>query len=178
MADHIPAHFQAPHNVGTTEEPLERIEIATAIMMRNLEMLRRRSDSYADLDRSEYLLLRALEYTGPTDVATLATELGLDHSTAARQVSAMCHKDLVTRGQATTDRRRSVITPTSLGRDRLETTRDRRRHNTAELLADWSHDDLDTLATMFTRYNQAVARTFLTAPSRDQPPAGPEAGSS
>ncbi len=61
------------------------------------------------------------------------------------------------------DRRRSIITPTAEGRRRLAATRDRRRAETGLLLDGWTSDDLETLAEMFTRYNEAVARRYLKA---------------
>jgi DNA-binding transcriptional ArsR family regulator len=120
-------------------DPLEAIEIASAVLMRNFELLRRRSDIYAELDRSEYLLLRALQQTGPADIGMLAAALGLDPSTAGRQVAAMQRKGLVS----------CAI---------------------AELLEGWSEADLHVLARMFTRYNQAIARAYLTPPPQQPPP--------
>ena len=43
------------------DNPLDEIELATAVLTRNFELLRRRSDVYTDLDRAEYLLLRTLD---------------------------------------------------------------------------------------------------------------------
>jgi DNA-binding MarR family transcriptional regulator len=150
--------------------PLDVIEVATAMLVRNFELLRRRSDVYAELDRAEYLLLRILYQAGPSDICSLATALGLDPSTAGRQVVAMEAKSLVRRAPAGDDRRRTIITPTEEGRCRMAATRTRRSEETARLLADWSDDDLRSLAAMFTRYNQALARRYLTASRTDRAP--------
>lgn len=152
-------------------EPLEVIEVASAVLVRNFELLRRRSGIYTDLDRAEYLLLRTLNEIGPSDICTLASALGLDPSTAGRQVAVMQSKGMVERTPAATDRRRSIISPTTDGIERMDTARTRRRESTADLLADWSENDLRTLGEMFTRYNQSIAERYLTGtPEPGHPP--------
>jgi DNA-binding MarR family transcriptional regulator len=146
----------------TSGDPLEVIEVATAVLVRNFELLRRRSGIYTDLDRAEYLLLRTLDALGPADICTLAAGLGLDPSTAGRQVARMADRGLVERTPAPTDRRRSVIAPTPQGLERMHEARVRRRDSTADLLAEWSEEDRRTLADMFTRYNRTVAERFLS----------------
>jgi DNA-binding MarR family transcriptional regulator len=151
------------------------IELASAVLMRNFELLRRRSGIYADLDRAEYLLLRALDQGGSADIAALAAALGVDPSTAGRQVAAMQDKGLVSRDPAPADRRRSIISPTAEGQRRLAVTRGRRREETCLLLAGWAEEDLRALADMFARYNQAVAERYLNQPCLDSTPAhGPK----
>lgn len=141
-------------------DAVQVIEVQGAVLVRNFELLRRRGDS--DLDRAGYLLLRALEALGPSDINTLAAALGLDPSTAGRQVAAMQAAGLVRRGCAPDDRRRAIVAATADGRRRMAAASKRRRKRTAELLADWSEADLRTLADMFTRYNAAVAQRYLT----------------
>ncbi|MGH3435057.1 MAG: MarR family transcriptional regulator [Sciscionella sp.] len=156
---------------GNPRDPVDVIEVASAVLVRNFELLRRRSGIYTDLDRAEYLLLRTLEAIGAADICTLAAALGLDPSTAGRQVTVMVGKGHVERAMAATDRRRSVISPTAEGLERMNAERDRRRESTAELLAGWSEDDLRVLGEMFTRYNQAVGEHYLTDSRADRPPA-------
>jgi DNA-binding MarR family transcriptional regulator len=141
-------------------DALGAIEVQAALLVRNFELLRRRGDIYGDLDKSSYLLLRTLEVTGPVDISALATALGLDPSTVGRQVTAMRAADLVERRAAEDDRRRCVITATEKGRRLLAETRHRRRERTAELLDGWTEDELTTLATMFRKYNGAVAEHY------------------
>lgn len=141
---------------------LDVVEWQAAVLVRHFEMLRRRTDVHDDLDRAEYLLLRTLDDCGPMAIAGLAAALGLDPSTAGRQVAAMQDAGLVDRSPAPADRRCSIITPTDAGLRRMREVRRRRADNTAELLADWSETDVRTLATMFTRYNRAVATRYLT----------------
>jgi DNA-binding MarR family transcriptional regulator len=149
---------------GLVAEPsdgLDVLEMSTAVLMRNFELLRRRSDVYADLDKAEYLLLRVLEQMGPSDIRTLASAVGLDPSTAGRQVAGMQSRGLVDRAPAEGDRRRSIIAPTEEGHRRMELTRTRRRDESADMLAEWSAADLRTLADLLTRYNKAVTDRYL-----------------
>ena len=170
---HANGHGLAPADEALDRrgrDPLDAIELAMAILARNAELVRSRSDINIDLDRSEYLLLRTLAHTGPADIGTLATTLGLDPSTAGRQVPAMLRKGLVDRTAAPADRRRVVITPTDTGRRLLHATSRRRRELYARLLADWSDDDLHMFGAIMTRVNQAIARDYLTPPSPPPPP--------
>jgi DNA-binding MarR family transcriptional regulator len=144
-------------------DPLDVVEKATAQLTRNFEMLRRRSDIYSELDKAGYLLLRTLEEMGPTDIGSLAAAIGLDPSTAGRQVAVMQEKGLVDRAPDPADRRRSIISPTGEGHRRMVGTRCRRRGAMGELLSDWSDEDLSTLGRMLTRYNHAVAQRYLAA---------------
>ena len=59
-----------------TAEALDVLELATAVLARNFELLRRRSDVYKELDKSEYLLLRTLDQIGPVDISSLASAVG------------------------------------------------------------------------------------------------------
>lgn len=141
--------------------PLDAIELQSAVLVRHFELLRRRSDVYRELERAEYLLLRTLEDVGPTDICGLAATLGVDQSTAGRQVTAMTERGLVRREPSATDRRRAVVTPTAHGRRLMAAVRERRRAATAELLHGWTDEDLEVLGTMFRRYNDAVADAYL-----------------
>jgi DNA-binding MarR family transcriptional regulator len=138
------------------------IERQTAVMMRNIEMLYRRTDLHEDLDRAGYLMLRTLDDCGPMDINGLAASLGLDPSTAGRQVCVLQNAGLVARSPGLSDRRRSIITPTGEGLRLMEAVRERRTDSVADLLADWSQGELDTLGAMFANYNRAIAAKHLT----------------
>lgn len=146
----------------TSTQPLDVIELQSAVLVRNFEVLRRRGKVYVDLDGAEYLLLRTLDGLGPMDIRTLASALGVDPSTVGRQVAAMHAAGLVDREPATEDRRRTMISVTTEGLRRTETVRHRRRDNLRELLDDWTPEDLETLGVMFGRYNAAVADRYVT----------------
>ena len=141
---------------------LDVIERQSAVLVRHFELLHRRSDVHDGLDRAGYLLLRTLDDRGPMDINTLAATLGVDPSTAGRQVSAMQSAGLVLREPGDTDRRRSVISPTAQGLAKMAYVRRRRADDLAELLADWSEDELRALGRMFGKYNRAVAARYLS----------------
>jgi DNA-binding MarR family transcriptional regulator len=143
-------------------DDLARIELETVVLVRHFEMLRRRSDIYAELERSEYLLLRTLEAAGPLDIAGLAARLGLDPSTSGRQVNAMVARDLVRRTPDPADRRRGIVEPTERGCALMQEVRRRRLVETDALLADWEPAERAALAGVLARYNRAVAGRYLT----------------
>lgn len=148
--------------VTVAADLLDVVEMQSAVLVRNFELLRRRGKVYTELDGAEYLLLRTLEERGPLDIGTLAAALGLDPSTAGRQVGQMHTAGLLSREPAPDDRRRNIVAATAAGREAADAVRRRRRASIADLLADWDPQDVDTLGEMFTRYNGAVAEKYLT----------------
>jgi DNA-binding MarR family transcriptional regulator len=143
-------------------DAIDLIEVHSAILVRNFELLSRRTDIYDELDRAGYLLIRTLEAKGAADINTLAATLGLDPSTVGRQVSAMTGGGLVDRAPAPTDRRRSVINATKEGRRRAETVHRRRRESLEEMFAGCGEDELRVIGESFARYNAAIAEHHLT----------------
>ncbi|CCH79511.1 Predicted protein (fragment) [Nostocoides japonicum T1-X7] len=157
------------------DDPIAVIEVQAAVLTRNFELLRRRSDFAAEMDRAGYLLLLALDSLGASDIGTLATALGLDPSTVGRQVAAAESKGLLTRHPDPQDRRRSVVRPSERGAARMQELSAARRRRTAQLLASWSDEDRAQLARMFTRYNEAVAHEYFTGIDRVRNPATADA---
>src|SRR5215475_1483258 len=151
-----PASTAARHWSRQAADPLDLIEVQTAVLVRNFELLRRRGNLYRDLDRAGYLLLRTLEAIGPADINTVAAAIGLDPSTAGRQIAAMQRAGLIERASAPSDRRRSIVIPTPEGRRRANRVRQRRRKELVELLDGWTENELRTLGDSFARYNRAV----------------------
>jgi len=149
---------------------LSAVERQTAILTRHFELLHRRTDIHDTLDRAEYLLLRALDEGGPMRINALATLLGLDPSTAGRQVAALQAGGLVEREPDPADRRCTVVTPTAEGLDRMRHVRRLRTEMVAELLDGWSDEDLRTFDTILGKYNKAVAERYLTSPAREEQP--------
>lgn len=149
---------------GTREEGevVDAIEIQLTIMARNTELLRRRDVTSGELERAAYLILRAVERLGSTDINDLATALGLDPSTAGRQVAALAGERLVIRRSDAADRRRSVITVSDEGRRRLALTAERRRQRTEELVEGWPESERERFAALLSRYNAAVAQRYMT----------------
>jgi DNA-binding MarR family transcriptional regulator len=142
---------------------LDAIEFQSAVLVRNLEMIRRRGDLYIEADRAGYLLLRVLDERGPMDIGALAGALGLDPSTTGRQVNGVERAGFVERTTAPADRRRSVIALTERGVDAMAAVRRRRLDGTAEMLDDWTETDLRHMAVLLSRYNAAIVQRYLPA---------------
>jgi DNA-binding MarR family transcriptional regulator len=141
---------------------LAAVERQTAILTRHFELLHRRTDIHDSLDRAEYLLLRALDESGPMRINALATLLGLDPSTAGRQVAVLQAGGLVKREPDPADRRCTVVTPTAEGLERMRHVRTLRTELVAGLLAEWSDEDLRTFDAILGKYNKSIAERYLT----------------
>lgn len=152
---------------GSREELYGAIEVQGAVLTRNFELLRRRAPEPPEVDRAGYLILRTLDRLGSSSIGALADALGLDPSTAGRQVGVLEHDGLVERVCDPHDRRRMIVGMTAEGSRRMVETGRRRTRRTEGLLGDWPEEDLAALAEMFRRYNEAVAAHYL----------GPDGGS-
>jgi DNA-binding MarR family transcriptional regulator len=148
---------------GLTEprrRALARLERQTAILARHFELLYRRTGIHDSLDRAEYLLLRALDESGPMRINALATQLGLDPSTAGRQVAVLQAGGLVEREPDPADRRCTVVTPTAEGLTRMRNVRGVRTEFVADLLEDWSDEDLCAFDAILGKYNRSIAERY------------------
>lgn len=140
------------------EITLGRIETEVALLMRFGEATRRATGTaeHRVLDRAAYVILRHLDTAGPQNVSALAARLNLDGSTVTRQVSALQRDGLIVRAPDPTDGRGTVISPTPAGLQRMAAVQNARTRLYGDMLADWSTEDRDTLATLLSRLNQAL----------------------
>jgi len=83
-------------------------------------------------------LFETLELVSVKDVAT---ELDLEHSTVSRLLSDIEHDGLVVRGVDPTDRRRTTVELTDLGRAVVADATAISRYFTRILLAEWPRED-------------------------------------
>ena len=150
----------APGN--TDPDDLSRLEVQLTVLVRNSELLWRRGAPDGEVERAGYLILRALDSVGSIDITELAEVLGVDASTVGRQVASLADAGLVARAPGEADRRRSVVSISPSGRDRLHVTAAGRRERTARLVEDWGQAELRSLATLLARYNHAVAERYMT----------------
>jgi DNA-binding MarR family transcriptional regulator len=141
-------------------ELIDAIEYESAVLVRNLEMARRRSGYYGDVDRATYLLLRSLSFRGPSDISTLSTYLGSDPATTGRQVAAAHKAGLIERATGRPDHRRAVISITPLGVQQMESVREQRVGGLNQMLGEWRPEDLQTMSAMLRRYNSAIATHY------------------
>ncbi len=98
-------------------------------------------------------LFETLELVSVKDVAT---ELDLEHSTVSRLLSDIEHDGLVVRGVDPTDRRRTTVELTDLGRAVVADATAISRYFTRILLAEWPREDVEQLATLMRRLAETV----------------------
>ncbi|MEU2611914.1 MarR family transcriptional regulator [Micromonospora sp. NPDC007271] len=148
------------HTTGTgaNEVTLGRIETEIALLMRLGEATRRATGTaeHRVLDRAAYVILRYLDSAGPQNVSGLAARLNLDGSTVTRQVSAMQRDDLITRTPDPADGRGTLVSPTQAGLQRMAAVQAARTRLYGDILAGWTSDDREALATMLHRLNEAL----------------------
>lgn len=108
------------------------------------------------LDRSAAIILAELQTQGPLGISTLATNLQLDISTASRQTAALEAKGLVERLSDPEDGRVSLLQISALGETQLQEARQIYHSMLAELLEDWSEEDLRLFKDLLARYNLAM----------------------
>lgn len=97
-------------------------------------------------------------------VKDVATVLDLEHSTVSRLLGEVESDGLVVRGQDPTDRRRTTITLTDLGRAVVADATAMTRFFSRLLLADWSREDVEDLQRLMTRLADTVASKLDVLP--------------
>jgi DNA-binding MarR family transcriptional regulator len=83
---------------------------------------------------------------------------GLDPSTITRQVQSLERAGLTERNTDQHDRRVSVLSLTEAGLDAVQATRQHRRGQLHQLLADWNEDDVSAFASLLERFNDSLDR--------------------
>lgn len=148
----VPSGTSAPAGVP---EPLAEIERAFSGIVRwgNLPRVRERFLAAAgmDLDRASYSVLIRLDEGGPIRLSDLALRIGLDLSTASRQVHHLQVAGLVERVTVEEDRRAALLSTTAAGRDMVERLRSAKRGVITEILASWSPAERCELARVLSR---------------------------
>lgn len=140
---------------------LERLDLALTRLRRLWESpaVKRRFIQLlgAPAELSTIRALRAIERAGEEpSVGDVADLLCVDTSTASRFVDQAVLAGYVSRGTAPHDRRRTVLTHTSLGEQVLEQVKRTRRVLLEELTGDWSIDEVATLALLLDRLAGSV----------------------
>jgi DNA-binding MarR family transcriptional regulator len=103
------------------------------------------------LDRAAYAALCRVHEAGPLRLSELAARMGVDVSTASRQVQQLERTGLVARVGDPADRRASLLGLTAEGGRMLTRMREARHASLTQVLADWSAKDRRMLATTLTR---------------------------
>jgi len=140
---------------GTSSDVLAVIESTMTRVARrsNLPRSHQRLTRRAgvDIDRASYAVLAAVAEHSPVRLTDLADVMGVDSSTASRQVSVLEGRRWVSRVEDPVDGRSSLLALTSAGVKLLDRLRHARRQAWSELLATWPADDLTDLARLLAR---------------------------
>lgn len=146
------SHHNQGHEAGTGITELER---ELAFLVRRLEAVQRTS-TYP-LVRAHYLVLLILERDGPQPAGRLASELGLDASTVARQISVMAEQGLITKQNHPEDGRSGILQATAEGLAQMADMRRVRLARVEQLFAGWDPDDRCHIAGLLGHLNESLA---------------------
>jgi DNA-binding MarR family transcriptional regulator len=108
------------------------------------------------IERAAYTILFALIHDGPQRTSKLAEALHSEISTISRQSSSLVQHGLVERQADPEDGRACLLAPTAEGLRVFEENRKARNQWLAEVLADWSEEDRQTLNDLFNRLNTGI----------------------
>lgn len=108
------------------------------------------------MDRSAAVLLARLDAQGPMTVGELADAFDLDVSTVHRQVAAAMRRGLIDRIPDPAGGPARKHTPSDEGRRLLHEEFEGRRGSAAEVVADWSREDVATYVRLLRRFNEGV----------------------
>ena len=103
------------------------------------------------LDRAAYPVLRGIAECGPVRLSDLAARLGVEISTASRQVKELEQAGLVERTGDPKDGRVTMLALAPAGREALKKLRESWRRTLVEILDAWPEDEREQLATLLAR---------------------------
>jgi len=108
--------------------------------------------------------LRIVQRQGPVSVMDVARRLGLDQSTASRQLRPLEEHGLVQRSSDPSDRRIALLTVTDAGTGVLRRVREVQLNDFDVALSDWDPSDRHLLAELLERFRRDLlaARTDET----------------
>ncbi|MBF4163620.1 MarR family winged helix-turn-helix transcriptional regulator [Nocardioides acrostichi] len=139
-------------------ESLMRLEQEVGVLIRRVRRLihERAAAVHPDLQPAAYLLLAHLADVGPARASSVADLFHIDKGAVSRQVSHLVELGLVERTPDPDDGRASLLSASPDAVARLDDMHVKRREWLSERLAGWNEDDLDTLAVVMGRYNDAL----------------------
>jgi DNA-binding MarR family transcriptional regulator len=110
--------------------------------------------------------LRLIARSGPIAVTDVARRLGVDQSTASRQIRPLEEAGLLDRTGDTSDRRVAWLAVTDRGQAVLDRVHGLRRDDLALVLADWSDEDRSQLALLLDRFKDSMLDPSARAAAR------------
>ncbi|TMR97099.1 MarR family winged helix-turn-helix transcriptional regulator [Nonomuraea basaltis] len=133
------------------------IEYETMLLGRHVHLAHAKLDGER-LDRSAYILLSRIRMQGPMSIGQLSDAFDLDVSTLNRQTAALMRSGLVERIPDPEGGIARKFRITGEGERRLDAERDERTHTFESILADWTPEEVATLAGCLKRFNTAIER--------------------
>ena len=103
------------------------------------------------LDRAAYPVLRGIAECGPVRLSDLAARLGVEISTASRQVKELEQAGLVERTGDPKDGRVTMLALAPAGREALKKLRESWRRTLVEILDAWPEEEREALANLLAR---------------------------
>lgn len=116
-----------------------------------------RADGVA-IDRAGYWLLVRVSEQAPVRLSDLADAVRLDLSTVSRQTRALVAAGLLVKVEDPHDGRAVLVSLSDRGRSVLDEVSDTRRELLAEVIADWTDEERNTLATGLIRLGSGLDR--------------------
>jgi DNA-binding MarR family transcriptional regulator len=139
----------------------DRTELAMAVM-ELIDQGHRRIARRIDLTRIRILGLVAA--SGPLRPRDIAGELGLTASATSRHLAALEREGQVTAEADPGDSRTFLVRQTDRGRAEVDATVEAGATVFADVIADWTDEDVATARTLVTRLNQAWGRREQATP--------------
>lgn len=114
-----------------------------------------------DVEWSSHVILKCLQNEGPMRAGALAECIQSDPSTVSRQVAALVKDGLLERRADPDDGRASLLVLTDAATEVLSAHDRRRLEYFADMLSDWSGEDLQRFAALLARFaeNYETANT-------------------
>ena len=146
-----------------TLDTLDTLESAVTTLVRRANLPRTRERllrrASASLDPAAYVTLSSVADQGPVRLSDLALALGVDVSTASRQVATLDVNGLIRREADPDDRRAALLEVTTEGAMLLAGLRRARREALGEITAAWTAADVSDLSRLLARFvTELIAR--------------------
>lgn len=97
-------------------------------------------------------LVRRLSRTQEVTVGALAEQMRLDHSRVSRVVADLVKRGVLRREASQEDARRTLVALTDEGVAWLDRMNDVKHEVIGQILADWSHEDLELFGALYERF--------------------------
>jgi DNA-binding MarR family transcriptional regulator len=147
--------FVGDERATRRQNMLERLQRELVLLSR-FDMTGRRERRSDRLDRSAFLLLFRLDTQGAMTIGQLAEAFHLDTSTVNRQTAALLRNGLARRVADPEGGLARKLQITEEGNRRLAADEDYHRLCLAEVLREWTPQEVDLLAEALTRLNRSI----------------------